>query len=165
MISNLLTSPSDHQIHFQTCPFPPFESHQNTFQCYLPALPHNSAPNFHKEDNDNDSLLDLTEASEYLPTLNKTSKKITKATKRPTAPKEKKKITWSSSEDKLIWLLYKTVGPQWGKICECLEGKTEMQVKNRFNKYLKKNAGQQEESHRQLMSALIERQQSYSSHE
>jgi len=94
--------------------------------------------------------------------LNLSSKKIQKKDLKPKKcgsgdENSRKKVVWSSSEDKLVWLLYKTVGAQWAKISECLEGKTEAQVKHRFNSYLKVNSEEQEESHRQLLEAMVQR--------
>jgi len=140
----------------------------NTFDFPL-NLPQNPIKYCLSFDNlsDTSSLPDFTEASDFLypeqnhtSSLNKSSKKILK--KPSNSPAQRKRAIWSASEDKLIWLLYKTVGAQWDKISECLEGKTGAQVKRRFNTYLKKNAEEQEESYKDLMEALLERQESYS---
>jgi len=46
---------------------------------------------------------------------------------------------WMEDEDNTVWSLYKEIGPQWCRIAEKLEGRTEAQVKNRFYTYLKKH--------------------------
>jgi len=103
-----------------------------------------------------------TQLSKMFSRLNLTSKKIQKKplNSRKCAygdSESRKKVVWSASEDKLVWMLYKTVGAQWAKIAECLEDKTESQVKQRFNTHLKLNAEEHEETHKKLLEAMVNR--------
>jgi len=103
-----------------------------------------------------------TQLSKMFSRLNLTSKKIQKKplNSRKCAygdSESRKKVVWSTSEDKLVWLLYKTVGAQWSKIAECLEDKTEAQVKHRFLNHLKLNAEEHEETHKKLLEAMVNR--------
>jgi len=50
-----------------------------------------------------------------------------------------KKSCWTEEEDKAILQMLKEIGPQWRKMSKCLEGRTEMQVKNRYYTHLKKH--------------------------
>jgi len=48
-----------------------------------------------------------------------------------------KRDTWTEEEDQAILLYYNKFGPHWGKIAECVEGRTKTQVKGRFHTNLK----------------------------
>jgi len=50
-----------------------------------------------------------------------------------------KKAGWTVEEDRFILKMMKEIGPQWRKISKSMEGRTEMQVKNRYYTYLKKH--------------------------
>lgn len=50
-----------------------------------------------------------------------------------------KKKNWTIAEDQLIVSLYAEFGPKWTKIAEHLDGRPEVQVKNRFYTCLKKH--------------------------
>lgn len=50
-----------------------------------------------------------------------------------------KKKNWTIAEDQLIVSLYAEFGPKWTKIAEHMDGRPEVQVKNRFYTCLKKH--------------------------
>lgn len=50
-----------------------------------------------------------------------------------------KKGPWTEAEDQKIWVLHKQLGAHWCKIAAHMEGRTEIQVKNRFYTHLKRN--------------------------
>jgi len=49
-----------------------------------------------------------------------------------------RKGPWTDVEDKKIWQLFKEIGPHWCKIAAHMEGRTEIQVKNRYYTHLKR---------------------------
>jgi len=49
-----------------------------------------------------------------------------------------KREEWSEKEDEMIIKMFESIGAQWCQIAEKLEGRTEVQVKNRYYTYLKK---------------------------
>jgi len=51
------------------------------------------------------------------------------------------KAPWTEEEDRVIMNMLKKIGAQWCRISEALNGRTEMQVKNRYYIYLKKYGG------------------------
>jgi len=51
------------------------------------------------------------------------------------------KSSWTEEEDSVIMEMLEKIGSQWCKISDCLQGRTEMQVKNRYYTYLKKMRG------------------------
>jgi len=52
-----------------------------------------------------------------------------------------KKASWTDEEDQTILMMLENYGPQWSRIAQRLEGRTEMQVKNRYYKSLKMKKG------------------------
>jgi len=46
---------------------------------------------------------------------------------------------WTEEEDRTILRMLEEMGPQWCRIAEALDNRTDIQVKNRYNTYLKKN--------------------------
>ena len=52
-----------------------------------------------------------------------------------------KKDPWTEEEDRVILFMLERYGPLWCRIAETLKGRTEMQVKNRYNLHLKKKHG------------------------
>ncbi len=48
------------------------------------------------------------------------------------------KKSWTDEEDQAIIGMLQEMGPRWGKIAKALNGRTEIQVKNRYYAFLKK---------------------------
>jgi len=55
------------------------------------------------------------------------------------------KGTWTQIEDQMIMAMYGQMGPQWCRISEHLDGRTEAQVKNRYYTFLKKSLEKEKE--------------------
>jgi len=49
------------------------------------------------------------------------------------------KEPWTEEEDRVILEKLEEIGPQWCRISDCFEGRTDIQVKNRYYTYLKKH--------------------------
>jgi hypothetical protein len=54
---------------------------------------------------------------------------------------EVKRSDWTPAEDALIINLHGQWGNKWAKMAECLPGRTDNAIKNRWNSTLKKSAG------------------------
>jgi hypothetical protein len=55
------------------------------------------------------------------------------------------KSEWTPEEDQLLMELHQTLGPQWGEIAKFLNGRSRLNVKNRFNVSIKKRTSLDEE--------------------
>jgi len=55
------------------------------------------------------------------------------------------KAPWTDEEDKIILMMVETIGAQWKKISESLQGRTELQAKNRYYTFLKKRGKKRKE--------------------
>jgi len=49
---------------------------------------------------------------------------------------EIEKKPWTDEEDRVIIRLLEEMGPQWCRIADALKGRTDIQVKNRYNLFL-----------------------------
>ena len=54
-----------------------------------------------------------------------------------------KRGDWKPEEDALIFQKFQVCGPKWTKIAECLEGRTENSIKNRFYSTIRKMKSQE----------------------
>jgi len=78
-----------------------------------------------------------------------------------------KRDSWTDEEDKAIITMLEKYGPQWCRIAEFLEGRTEMQVKNRYYKSLKIKKGIRSPEHdkKQLENAKVVEEEPFDSGE
>lgn len=65
-----------------------------------------------------------------------------------------KKKNWTIAEDQLIIALFAEFGPKWTKIAEHMDGRPEVQVKNRFYTHLKKQYESQQNTSPNRTSSL-----------
>jgi len=74
-----------------------------------------------------------------------------------------KRDSWTDEEDQMIVTMLEKYGPQWCRIAEYLEGRTEMQVKNRYYKSLKIKKGirSPELDQKQLENAKVVEEESF----